>query len=438
MSDDKAVTIIGGGLAGCEAAWKLGKAGIAVRLFEMRPSSMTPAHKTGLLAELVCSNSLKSDSLDNASGVLKAEMEALDSIVMKAARASRVPAGGALAVDRERFGGHITDSLESLEAVKIEREEIKSIPGGVVVVASGPLTSDALAEAISNLTGAGSLAFYDAIAPIVTAESVDMSVAFRASRYGKGGDDYINCPMDRREYEGFITALIEARRTPLREFEDPRYFEGCLPVETMAERGVDTLAHGPLKPVGLTDPRTGLRPHAVVQLRQDDAAGGLYNMVGFQTRLAWPEQERVFRMIPGLERAEFARLGSVHRNSYINSPKLLSADLSLRELPRVFFAGQITGVEGYLESAASGMMAGLGVIRRLQGKAPKLPPRTTVMGALMAYVTDRSIINFQPMNANFGVLEPLSERLRKKDRKERMARRALDEIKRFRDEIETD
>jgi methylenetetrahydrofolate--tRNA-(uracil-5-)-methyltransferase len=426
------VTVIGGGLAGVEAACRLARAGQSVRLVEMRPGKTTPAHKTGRLAELVCSNSLKAGALTNASGLLKAEMEMHGSIVMAAARETSVPAGQALAVDREKFAARVTRAVEEMPGIEIAREEVTEIPAeGIVIIATGPLTSDPLAAAIQKLTASEGLFFYDAIAPIVSAESVDMGVAFRASRYGKGGDDYINCPMNREEYEAFIDALLGARKTQPREFEDPKYFEGCLPLEVMAERGRDTLAHGPMKPVGLNDPRTGKRPHAVVQLRQDNAEATLYNMVGFQTRMARPEQERVFRMIPGLGRAEFMRLGSIHRNTFIASPHLLNPDLSLKSDPRIFFAGQITGVEGYLESAAMGIIAGLNAAQRLAGKPSLVPPPSTMIGALIAYITDPSRQDFQPMNANFGILAPLPASIKKSERKQALAARALEEMKLF-------
>ena len=404
------VTIIGGGLAGVEAAWKLGNAKIPTRLYEMRPQKSTPAHKTGNLAELVCSNSFKADGNANASGVLKTEMETLGSIVMTAARKTSVPAGGALAVDREKFSGVIEKMLEVLETVEIVREELTKIPEGVVIIATGPLTSDPLAETIQKLTGLESLSFYDAIAPIVLCDSINMDIAFKASRYDKGGADYINCPMNEKEYTDFHAALLSGRLTPLREFEDNKYYEGCLPVEVMGSRGLETLAHGPMKPVGLTDPRTGFRPHAVVQLRQDDAEGRIYNMVGFQTRLAQPDQEKVFRLIPGLENAEFARLGSIHRNTFIQSVTLLEKNMSLKSDPNIFFAGQITGVEGYLESASSGIMTGINVIRYLNGDLPAIPPDTTIIGGLMKYVTDPEREDFQPMNANFGVIRKLEKK----------------------------
>jgi methylenetetrahydrofolate--tRNA-(uracil-5-)-methyltransferase len=426
------VTIIGGGLAGCEAAGRLARAGVAARLLEMRPGRNTPAHQTGLLAELVCSNSLKADGTHNAAGLLKAEMEALGSLVMTAARAHAVAAGSALAVDREGFARAMTETVESLPGIDVVRQEARELPPeGAVIVASGPLTSEALAARVLELTGESDLFFYDALAPIVTAESIDLGIAFAASRYGKGGADYLNCPLDHQEYEAFLDALLAARRTPLREFETPRWFEGCLPIEVMAERGRQTLAHGPMKPVGLTDPRTGRWPHAVVQLRRENAEATLYNLVGFQTRLAWPEQERVFRMIPGLARAEFARLGGIHRNTFINSPRLLGPDLALKRDPRTFFAGQITGMEGYLASAAGGIIAGLNAARRARGEGPAWPPPTTMIGALLAYITDPAREDFQPISANFGLLAPLDERLPKGRRKEALVERALSEIRKF-------
>ena len=423
------VIVIGGGLAGCEAVAKISAAGLNCRLWEMKPRRFSPAHRSEALAELVCSNSFKSESLTSAHGLLKAEMKALGSIVLAAAAETRVPAGSALAVDRDRFAGRMTDIVAALPGVEIVREEVAAVPAtGTVVIATGPLTSEALVESIRVLTQSESLAFYDAIAPIVTAESVDMTVAFRASRYGKGEADYINCPMTREEYGRFHRELLSGRKAPLREFEAPRYFEGCLPVEVLAERGPETLAFGPMKPVGLTDPRTGQRPYAVVQLRQDDAAARLYNLVGFQTRLAYPEQERIFRTIPGLARAEFARLGSIHRNTFLHSPSLLHPDLSLRSDPRIFFAGQITGVEGYLESAACGIVAGINAGRRLTGRPPLVLPPTTLIGALLHYVTAPREGEFQPMNSNFGLLPPLSPPAPKHLRKEQQVERALHDL----------
>jgi len=434
MSDfpsEAPVTIIGGGLAGCEAAWQLGKNKVPVVLYEMRPEKTTPAHQTGDLAELVCSNSLKSDSLSNASGLIKAEMEILDSLVVRAARRSRVPAGSALAVDRRQFSSRITEAVAGLDTVKVVREEVEEVPAeGVFIIATGPLTSDSMARTIYGLTGESRLFFYDAIAPIVFTESIDMSVAFRASRYGKGGDDYINCPFYKEDYERFVKELLNARRTPLRDFEKPPYFEGCLPVEVLAERGRETLAFGPLKPVGIIDPATDKRPYAVVQLRQDNREGTLYNMVGFQTRLARPEQERVFRMVPGLENAEFARYGSIHRNTYLNAPQLLDVDLSLKSDPRILFAGQISGVEGYLESAATGILAGINARRKIQGKGPFIPSQETLIGGLVHYITDPAKAKLEPMNANFGVIAPLPGKHKKAERKKLMAERAVETLRR--------
>ncbi len=424
------VSIIGGGLAGCEAAWRLGRSGVPVVLYEMRPGKSTPAHQTAELAELVCSNSLKSESTANASGLLKAEMEILDSLVIKAARETRVPAGSALAVDREKFASRITRAVSELDCVHVVREEVTEFPReGVVIIATGPLTSDAMADSITRVTGESQLFFYDAVAPIVHAQSIDTDVAFRASRYGKGGDDYINCPLYEKQYYDFIDQLVKARRTPLRDFEDPVYFEGCLPVEVLAERGRETLAHGPLKPVGIVDPATGKRPHAVVQFRQDNAEGTLYTMVGFQTRLARPEQDRVFRMIPGLENAEFVRWGSIHRNTYLNSPGILGQDLALQSEPRVLFAGQITGVEGYLESAATGIIAGINAGRMLSGKSPFMPSAKTMAGALIRYITDPEKKKLEPMNANFGIVEPLPGKHKKAERKKLLSERALEAMR---------
>jgi len=424
------ITIIGGGLAGCEAAARIAAAGLSCRLIEMKPVRFSPAHQSEQLAELVCSNSFKSESLTSAHGLLKAEMKRLGSLVIAMAEETRVPAGQALAVDRERFADHMTHAVEHLPGIEILRDEVTSIPtSGIVIIATGPLTSEALAQAIRELTHTEALSFYDAIAPIVTAESVDFAIAFRASRYEQGGDDYINCPLSREEYERFCRELMAGRKAPLREFETPQFFEGCLPIEVMAERGPETLAFGPMKPVGLTDPRTGKRPYAIVQLRQDDLAGTLYNLVGFQTRLAYPEQERIFRLIPGLERAEFARLGSIHRNTFIHSPSLLNPDLSLRSDPRIFFAGQITGVEGYLESSACGILAGINAGRRAEAKPPLVLPGTTLIGALIRYVTTPRPGAFQPMNSNFGILEPLSPSVPKSLRKQTLVERALADLK---------
>ena len=424
------IIVIGGGLAGVEASWQILKRGGRVRLYEMKPKKFSPAHRREYLAELVCSNSLKSISLENASGLLKAEMKLFDSLVMESAEKFKVPAGQALAVDRELFSQYITEKLCLHPNFELAREEVKKIPEkGIVIIATGPLTSDALAEELEKLTGEKRFYFYDALAPIVYADSINMNIAFKQSRYGKGGADYINCPMNKEEYEAFYNELIKAEVVPLREFEEPRYFEACLPIEEMARRGKDTLRFGPLKPVGLIDPRTGKEPYAVVQLRQEDLVQELYGMVGFQTRLKYPEQERVFRMIPGLEKAEFARLGSMHRNTYIDSPRLLNPDLSLKKDKRIFFAGQITGVEGYLESSACGIMAGIYALFRALGKKPILLGSESMIGALINYVTSFREGEFVPMNANFGILKELGERVRKKERRKKLAERALMAVK---------
>ncbi len=426
------ITIIGGGLAGSEAAWIARKLGMDVTLYEMKPVKFSPAHRLAGLSELVCSNSLKSKSMENSSGLLKEEMRAMGSLVIEAAEATSVPAGGALAVDREIFSEYITERITSA-GIKVIREEVTEIPAvRPVIVATGPLTSDALAKDIEAMVGGGSLAFYDAVSPVVTAESIDMSVAFRASRYGKGDSDYMNCPMNEAEYTSFVTELINAERAEIRDFEDVSYFEGCLPVEVMAERGPLTLAFGPLKPVGFTDPRTGERPFAVVQLRMENRQGTLYNMVGFQTRLKYGEQKRVFSQIPGLGNAEFVRLGKVHRNSYLHSPGLLADTLEFKKEDGkgVFFAGQFTGVEGYLESAVTGIIAGINASRSAVGKERVTPPETTITGALLKYISyereEGSKADFQPMNANFGLL-PLIK-AKKKDRKRLYAERALKDI----------
>jgi methylenetetrahydrofolate--tRNA-(uracil-5-)-methyltransferase len=428
MSD---LVVIGGGLAGSEAAWQTAQRGLRVLLYEMRPQQGTPAHVSDRLAELVCSNSLGSNLVDRAPGLLKEELRRLGSLVLTCADATAVPAGGALAVDRERFAELVTERITSHPRITLCREEIKSVPEDrPVVIATGPLTSSRLAEEIAVLTGSEHLYFYDAMAPIVAAESVDMSVAFRASRYGRGeGEgDYLNCPMSQSEYGRFIQELLSAERISLRDFEreDPRFFEACLPVEVLAERGHKALAFGPLKPVGLTDPRTGRRPHAVVQLRQDNQAATLYNLVGFQTNLKWGEQERVFRLIPGLERAEFVRFGQMHRNTFINSPTLLWPTMQFRQREDLFFAGQITGTEGYTGSTASGFVAGLNAARLVGGETLISFPLTTMMGAMCGYVCSADLGRFQPMKANFGLLPPLDPPVRKKrERYAAYARRAL-------------
>ncbi|MDN5362270.1 MAG: methylenetetrahydrofolate--tRNA-(uracil-5-)-methyltransferase [Moorella sp. (in: firmicutes)] len=420
------VTIIGGGLAGSEAAWQAARRGVAVELWEMRPEKLTPAHSTGYLAELVCSNSLRADSLENAAGLLKAEMRQAGSLIMAVAATCRVPAGKALAVDREEFAARVTAAIESHPGITLVREEMQVIPGdGVVIIATGPLTSPAMTRALQEFAGAEYLYFYDAAAPIVTAESLDYSRIFRASRYGRG-EDYLNCPFNQEEYEAFYQALVAAERHPGHEFEAEVVFEGCMPVEVMAARGKDTLRFGPLRPVGLIDPATGQEPYAVVQLRQDNAAGTLYNLVGFQTSLRWGEQERVFRLIPGLQEAEFVRFGVMHRNTYINSPLLLQPTLQLKAEPRIFLAGQLTGVEGYIESAACGLVAGINAARYVRGEEPLVPSTFTAHGALLHYITDPTHTPFQPMHINYGLLPPLEKRIRNRAERNRdLADRAL-------------
>ncbi|MBW2038765.1 MAG: methylenetetrahydrofolate--tRNA-(uracil(54)-C(5))-methyltransferase (FADH(2)-oxidizing) TrmFO [Deltaproteobacteria bacterium] len=418
--------IIGGGLAGCEAAWQAARRGATVTLYEMKPKRFSEAHRSPFLGELVCSNSLKSDALDSAPGLLKEEMRRLGSLIIWAADNSRVPAGSALAVDREDFASRITQALEARQEVEIIRQEVTSIPEqGVVIIATGPLTSSALAEAIMGLTHSRHLYFYDAISPIVTAESIDFEIAFKGSRYGKGGDDYINCPLNREEYYRFVEALRRGEKVSLRGFEEAMPFEGCLPIEDLAERGDDTLAFGPMKPVGLVEPRTARQPFAVVQLRQENREGTLHNMVGFQTKLKYHAQERIFRLIPGLERAEFVRYGSLHRNTFIDAPRLLQETLQLRSDPRVFFAGQISGVEGYVESAAMGLLAGINAARYLNNQGIITPPRTTALGALVGHITNTYVRDYQPMNINFGLFPPLAERGRRREKRRRMAERAL-------------
>jgi methylenetetrahydrofolate--tRNA-(uracil-5-)-methyltransferase len=423
------ITIIGGGLAGCEAAWQAASCGIKVTLCEMKPEKYSPAHQLPGLAELVCSNSLRGDSLENAVGLLKEELRRLGSLFMEAAEATRVPAGGALAVDRDQFSAYITDKIRSHPLITVVCGEVRSIPlEGVVVIASGPLTSDAFAAEVQRLAG-DYLYFYDAIAPIVTAASLDRSRVFAASRYGKGdGDDYLNCPMDEAEYVRFVQELVAGEKVSTRDFEKAIHFEGCMPVEELASRGLETLRFGPMKPVGLVDPRTGREPHAVIQLRMENSAGSLYNLVGFQTKLTWPEQRRVFRMIPGLEQAEFARLGSMHRNTFINSPALLLPTFQLASEPRILFAGQITGVEGYVESAGSGLLAGLNAARLAAGGQPLLPPPTTALGALSHHITNADVKHFQPMNVNYGLFPEIPGRVKKKERRGRLAERALTEL----------
>ncbi|MHB8157941.1 MAG: methylenetetrahydrofolate--tRNA-(uracil(54)-C(5))-methyltransferase (FADH(2)-oxidizing) TrmFO [Desulfocucumaceae bacterium] len=427
------ITVIGAGLAGSEAAWQAARLGIKVKLYEMRPEKKTPAHSTGGFAELVCSNSLRSASLENAVGLLKEEMRRLDSLVMTAADSHRVPAGGALAVDRDLFSNAVTEALANNPLVEIIREEVSSIPDqGIVILATGPLTSEAMENSIRDLTGRDYLYFYDAVAPIVTLESINMEKAFLLSRYGKGDGDYINCPMDREEYVSFREALAGAERAPKKEFEKEVNFEGCMPIEVLAARGEDTMRYGPLKPVGLTDPHTDRRPYAVIQLRQDNAAGTLYNIVGFQTHLKWAEQQRVFRMIPGLENAEFVRYGVMHRNTYINSPVLLEATYQCKLRPGLFFAGQITGVEGYVESASSGLVAGINAALLFSGKSPLVFPQETAHGALTRYITTADPRKFQPMNATFGLFPPLENHVRdRKLRNSKYSERSLEQLETF-------
>jgi len=415
----KKVTVIGAGLAGSEAAWQIAKRGIPVRLFEMRPHQKSPAHQTGQFAELVCSNSLRAAGLTNAVGILKEEMRQLDSLVMQAADENRVPAGGALAVDRDGFSQKITETIENHPLIEVIREEKKEIPKeGIVVIASGPLTSDALSLDISKYTGRDSLYFYDAAAPIVEASSLDFSKVFRQSRYQKGdGDDYLNCPMDEEQYQAFYEALLDAEVAPRKEFEPLKLFEGCMPIEELARRGRDTMRYGPLKPVGILDPVTGKRPYAVIQLRQENLQGSLYNLVGFQTHLKWPEQKRVFQMIPGMENAEFSRYGVMHRNTFMNSPHLLSASSQFKAESRLFFAGQMTGVEGYVESAASGLVAGINASYLMMSREPIVFPEETVIGSLLHYISSFDGKNFQPMNATMGLLPPLTSETKIRDKK---------------------
>ena len=419
------ITVLGAGLAGSECAWQLAERGVRVRLVEMKPAKKTPAHVSPYFGELVCSNSLRSDELTNAVGLLKAEMRAMGSLIMQSADLNRVAAGGALAVDREGFARTITERLYAHPKIEIIEAEATEIPDGDVVVATGPLSSDAIAEKIAALCP-GSLHFFDAVAPIVTLESVDMSSAFFASRYNKGTADYVNCPMDREEYDAFVRELAAAKEAPVHGFDDGGVFEGCMPVEVMARRGADTLRYGPLKPVGLVDPRTGRANWAVVQLRRDNADGTLYNLVGFQTHLTWGEQKRVFSMIPALKNAEFVRYGVMHRNTYLNSPELLDRYYRLKSEPRIRFAGQMTGVEGYVESAASGMLVGIEAAAELLGLPHADFPQETAIGALALYVSGGSVGDFQPMNVNFGLIPPLDHRVRgKRNKNAEISQRSL-------------
>lgn len=423
------IKVIGAGLAGSEAAWQAANMGVQVILYEMRPLKQTPAHRTGLFAEIVCSNSLKSDEEATAPHLLKEELRRGGSLIMQAADCNKVPAGAALAVDRHKFAEFVTERIKSHPNIEIVCEEVTKIPEDeLVIIATGPLTSDALTEEIMKLTGSDQLYFYDAIAPIVSADSIDMSIAFKAARYGKGGDDYINCPMNKEEYERFYYELINAKSVPLKRFEETRWFEACLPIEEIARRGIDTLRFGPMKPKGLIDPRTGREPYAVVQLRQENLMADAYGMVGFQNHLRYPEQQRVFRLIPGLENAEFLQYGQIHRNTYINSPRVLLETMQTRMNPKLFFAGQITGVEGYLESVGTGWLAGINAARIALGMQPVRAPKTSAIGALCRYVSNVETDNFQPVNITFGLLEPLPEELRKHYRQKKQRHQKQIEI----------
>lgn len=429
MTDMPVVNVVGAGLAGSEAAWQIAQRGVKVRLYEMRPVKSTPAHHTDQFAELVCTNSLRANQITNAVGLLKEEMRRLNSLVMTSADANAVPAGGALAVDRDDFSGQITTTLREHPNIEVIAEELSEFPEGITVVATGPLTSPAMAEQIQQLNGAEGLHFYDAAAPILTKESIDFDKVYLKSRYDKGEAAYLNCPMTRDEFMAFRDALATAEQAEMHGFEDDQVFEGCMPIEVMARRGEKTMLFGPMKPVGLEDPKTNQRPYAVVQLRQDNAAGSLYNIVGFQTHLKWGEQRRIFRMIPGLENAEFVRYGVMHRNTFMNSPEVLQPTYESKQKAGLFFAGQMTGVEGYVESAASGLLAGINAARLAQGQATLTLDPATAIGSMANYITHTNGKHFQPMNANFGILAPLPEKIRdKKARYQALAKRALDLI----------
>ncbi len=431
------VTIVGGGLAGSEAAWQLARRGVEVVLIEMRPVVKTPVHQTADLAELVCSNSLRGNALDQAAGLLKEEMRRLDSLILRVADSVRVPAGSALAVDRGLFAQRVTEAVLALPGVSLRRQEVRAIPeGDVVIVATGPLTSDALAAAVASFVGDSHLHFYDAVSPVVDAETIDFEKTFRASRYGKGGDDYVNCPLSQDEYGAFYAALRGAECASFKDFEKEFFFEGCLPVEVIGSRGEDTLRFGPMKPVGLVDPKSGRRPYAVVQLRQDNLAASHYSIVGFQTQLKWGEQKRVFQMIPGLDHAEFVRFGMIHRNTYVNSPKTLEPTFETRRRPGLFFAGQMSGVEGYVESAASGLLAGIGAAFRARGEAPLVFPEDTALGALGRYIACSDPQHYQPTNIAFGLLPELPARVRDKSKRRlALAERALHSLDIFRPQL---
>ncbi len=423
----KNITIIGGGLAGCEAAWQAVKEGCQVELFEMKPLNFSPAHQSDHLAELVCSNSLRGAGMNNAVGCLKEELRRCGSLFIEAADATSVPAGGALAVDRDEFSSYISDKIEAEPNITLVREEITKLPESeTTILASGPLTSEALSDDLKKLTGSEHLYFYDAIAPIVEVESIDFDIAWRASRYDKGGDDYINCPFTEEQYFRFVQELVDAEKISGREFEKLIHFEGCMPIEEMAARGAQTLSFGPMKPVGLPDPKTGKIPYAVLQLRQDNRHASLFNLVGFQTRLTYPEQQRIFRTIPGLENVRFARLGSMHRNTFINAPACLTSTLQFKQAPHIFAAGQLSGVEGYVESAAGGFLAGIFAARQLLEKSIPFPPRETALGSLLSHLANAEVDNFQPMNINYGLFPALEGRkMKRADRRFAMAERAL-------------
>ncbi|CAI3489345.1 FADH(2)-oxidizing methylenetetrahydrofolate--tRNA-(uracil(54)-C(5))-methyltransferase TrmFO [uncultured Enterococcus sp.] len=430
------VNVIGAGLAGSEAAWQIANAGVAVHLYEMRPTKKTPAHHTNQFAELVCSNSLRGNSLQNAVGVLKEEMRRMNSVIIHSADETSVPAGGALAVDRDTFSATVTEKLRNHPLITVYEEELTEFPEGITVVATGPLTSEGLAKTIKEFNGSDGFYFYDAAAPIIEKSSINFDKVYLKSRYDKGEAAYLNCPMTKEEFEAFHKELVNAEVAPLKEFEKEKYFEGCMPIEVMAARGEKTMLFGPMKPVGLEDPKTGKRPYAVIQLRQDNAAASLYNIVGFQTHLKWGEQKRVFQMIPGLENAEFVRYGVMHRNSFMNSPELLEPTYQSRKDSRIFFAGQMTGVEGYVESAASGLIAGINAARLAKGEELVVFPRETAMGSMAYYITHAEGKHFQPMNANFGLFPELPERIRdKKLRYETLANRALESLEQVKNEL---
>ncbi|WP_423740929.1 FADH(2)-oxidizing methylenetetrahydrofolate--tRNA-(uracil(54)-C(5))-methyltransferase TrmFO [Enterococcus cecorum] len=430
------VNVIGAGLAGSEAAWQIANAGVAVHLYEMRPTKKTPAHHTNQFAELVCSNSLRGNSLQNAVGVLKEEMRRMNSVIIHSADETSVPAGGALAVDRNTFSATVTEKLRNHPLITVYEEELTAFPEGITVVATGPLTSEGLAKTIKEFNGSDGFYFYDAAAPIIEKSSINFDKVYLKSRYDKGEAAYLNCPMTKEEFEAFHKELVNAEVAPLKEFEKEKYFEGCMPIEVMAARGEKTMLFGPMKPVGLEDPKTGKRPYAVIQLRQDNAAASLYNIVGFQTHLKWGEQKRVFQMIPGLENAEFVRYGVMHRNSFMNSPELLEPTYQSRKDSRIFFAGQMTGVEGYVESAASGLIAGINAARLAKGEELVVFPRETAMGSMAYYITHAEGKHFQPMNANFGLFPELPERIRdKKVRYETLANRALESLEQVKNEL---